>query len=71
MHLGNLSFSIQQDKISLLPVYDMCSMGFAPKNGEILPFEINSSPEDVCEEVTEMGQDFWAGILEDERIYES
>jgi hypothetical protein len=71
MHLGNLSFSIQQDKISLMPVYDMCSMGFAPKNGEVLPFEINASPEDVCEEVSEMGQAFWAGILKDKRISES
>nr|WP_320191226.1 type II toxin-antitoxin system HipA family toxin YjjJ [uncultured Desulfobacter sp.] len=71
MHLGNLSFSIQQDKLSLLPVYDMCSMGFAPKNGEVLPFEIKASPEDVFEEVSEMVQAFWARILGDERISES
>lgn len=39
MHSGNLSLSIKGNKFQLLPAYDMCSMGFAPKSGEALPFE--------------------------------
>lgn len=39
MHLGNLSFSIDGDAFKLLPAYDMCSMGFAPKSGgELRPY---------------------------------
>ncbi len=34
MHLSNLSLALQADQFSLLPVYDMCSAGFAPVNGE-------------------------------------
>ena len=41
MHLGNLSLSIQNNKFCLLPAYDMCSMGFAPGSGEVLPFRNN------------------------------
>ncbi len=39
-HLGNISFETHNDGFALLPIYDMCSMGFAPKsNGEIVPFD--------------------------------
>jgi hypothetical protein len=39
MHLGNLSYSIDRNVFRLLPVYDLCSMGFAPKSGgEVLPY---------------------------------
>jgi hypothetical protein len=31
MHLGNLSLAIEGSVFRLLPVYDMCSMGFAPQ----------------------------------------
>lgn len=35
-HLGNISFETHNNGFRLLPIYDMCSMGFAPKsNGEI------------------------------------
>lgn len=38
-HLDNISFKTHNDGFSLLPIYDMCSMGFAPKsNGEVTPF---------------------------------
>lgn len=35
MHLGSLSLSIDGDRFSLLPAYDMCSMGFSPKGAEV------------------------------------
>lgn len=36
MYLGNLSLSINKDIFRLLPIYDMCSMGFVPKtSGEV------------------------------------
>ena len=39
MHLGNLSLSLEGEVFRLLPLYDMCSMGFAPKSGgEVQPF---------------------------------
>jgi hypothetical protein len=41
MHLGNLSLRIEGHVFSLLSVYDMCSMGFAPKGGEVLPYFFN------------------------------
>ncbi|MFO7885191.1 MAG: hypothetical protein R6U68_10240, partial [Desulfobacteraceae bacterium] len=47
MHSGNLSLSMNGDKFHLLPVYDMCSMGFAPKSGEVLPFEFEPDRQDT------------------------
>jgi len=41
MHLGNLSFGIDGDVFRLLPTYDMCCMGFAPKAGEVPPFQFS------------------------------
>ena len=41
MHLGNLSLGMEGDVFRLLPVYDMCSMGFAPKGGEATPFQFS------------------------------
>ena len=39
MHPGNLSLGMEGNVFKLLPVYDMCSMGFAPRpNGELPPF---------------------------------
>lgn len=39
-HLGNISFATHRDIFSLLPIYDMCSMGFAPRsNGEVAPLK--------------------------------
>ena len=46
MHLGNISLFIKGAGFSLAPVYDMCSMGFAPRStGEISPFAF--SPPDI------------------------
>jgi hypothetical protein len=46
-HLGNISFATHREGFSLLPIYDMCSMGFAPKsNGEVAPLGFNW-PESV------------------------
>lgn len=46
-HLGNISFAAHREGFSLLPIYDMCSMGFAPKsNGELAPLGFNW-PESV------------------------
>ncbi|MDQ7015788.1 MAG: hypothetical protein Q9N68_05355 [Gammaproteobacteria bacterium] len=45
MHLGNLSLGIKGKGFKLLPIYDMCSMGFAPKSGsELSPYRF-SPPE--------------------------
>ena len=39
MHLGNLSLAMDGHVFRLLPVYDMCSMGFAPRSGgEVRPY---------------------------------
>lgn len=39
MHLGNLSLAVEGDVFRLLPLFDMCSMGFAPKGGgEVAPY---------------------------------
>jgi len=74
MHSGNLSLSIKDDKFQLLPVYDMCSMGFAPRSGDALPFEFNPAfQDDTLDEecrrsVQTMAYDFWENLSEDDRI---
>lgn len=76
MHLGNMSLSIHGDVFSLLPIYDMCSMGFSPKkNGEVLPFSyIKPDLPDIglakwqLESVEKMAEQYWHLILEDRRI---
>ena len=68
MHLGNLSFSITNDRFSLLPVYDMCSMSFAPKSGEVLPFEVTPPSGDTLEEALEMNLHFWTNLIKDQRV---
>jgi len=37
MHLGNLSLGIDGGVFRLLPIYDMCSMGFAPVRENVRP----------------------------------
>ena len=77
MHLGNISLSIEGDVFRLLPIYDMCSMGFAPKGDEIAPFHF--VPPDFGREqpvlseehfaaVRKMAHDFWESVAADERI---
>lgn len=68
MHLGNISFSIDGSGFSLAPIYDMCSMGFAPKStGEVSQFSFVppniddrlSLNRDTCSMIKEMAQLFW------------
>jgi hypothetical protein len=76
MHLGNLSLAIEGNIFRLLPLYDMCAMGFAPKSGgEVPPYSyISLEPkrvnitEDVIESAKIMAHDFWERVADDERI---
>jgi len=76
MHLGNLSLAIEGGVFRLLPLYDMCSMGFAPKSGgEIQPFafvptELKSTSisTDLIKTMKEIARDFWESVASDERI---
>ena len=76
MHLGNLSFSIDGGAFRLLPVYDMCSMGFAPKiGGEVLPYSfvppeykgINLDANSI-RTIQNMARSFWESVASDARI---
>jgi len=76
MHLGNLSLAIDGDVFRLLPVYDMCSMGFAPRSGgEVQPYAFAPQhPErlviddDAYDAVRRMAIEFWESVARDERI---
>ncbi|MDQ7058008.1 MAG: type II toxin-antitoxin system HipA family toxin YjjJ [Ghiorsea sp.] len=79
MHLGNLSLGIDGDVFRLLPVYDMCSMGFAPKAGEATPFQFSLPSEsqlnlsslninDTLEAALASAVIFWETIAADPRI---
>lgn len=68
MHLGNIGFSIDGSGFGLAPVYDMCSMGFAPKStGEIPAFSFAppnidaplSFLTDARPMIKEMAHKFW------------
>jgi hypothetical protein len=72
-HLGNISFETHNSGFSLLPIYDMCSMGFAPKNGgDVLPFQFKQ-PEIKTENnvdlnlIRKMVFDFWKFVANDEK----
>lgn len=76
MHLGNLSFAVEGDVFRLLPMYDMCSMGFAPvSGGEIRnysfvppePVFVNLQQE-MLPFIKDIAHDFWQRIAEDDRI---
>ncbi len=72
-HNGNLSLAVRGDGFSLLPIYDMCSMGFAPKgNGEVMPFKFTQPDlDDSLSEVKKarlMANAFWQSLYEDPRI---
>lgn len=60
---------IEGDKFRLLPVYDMCAMGFSPKSGEVLPFDFTPEIRAACpnEHQTEieqgMAHEFWDDVL--------
>ncbi len=75
MHLGNLSLAIEGNEFRLLPIYDMCSMGFAPKGGEVLPYDF--TPPDLTalsglmrQSIISMARDFWDRVANDDRVSE-
>jgi len=77
MHPGNLSFAMENDGFRLLPVYDMCAMGFAPKSGgEAPPFIFNPmapnfihlTSETHLDGIKKMAYDFWERVEKDERL---
>lgn len=78
MHLGNLSLAIDGHVFRLLPAYDMCSMGFAPKSGDeagqynfiapdIKPVITNKKTVDNIKQVA---REFWFRVANDDRISE-
>ncbi len=67
-HLGNISFKTHLDGFSLLPIYDMCSMGFAPKsNGEVTPFSFSTPDIDAPSslDITPYVNQFWQAIIDE------
>jgi len=76
MHLGNLSLAIEGNVFRLLPVYDMCSMGFAPQSGgEVPPYAFTAvQPRmvnldaDILEHIVETARAFWNRVTADQRI---
>ncbi|MCP4672679.1 MAG: type II toxin-antitoxin system HipA family toxin YjjJ [Desulfobacula sp.] len=76
MHLGNLSLAIEGKMFRLLPLYDMCSMGFAPRSGgEVQPFAyVPSEPKsskiskELIKSVKKTARDFWESLASDDRI---
>ena len=76
MHPGNLSFAMENDRFRLLPIYDMCSMGFAPgSGGEVSPYAFvpkDSIPVALTNEeyarVKSLAIAFWDKVARDERI---
>jgi serine/threonine protein kinase HipA of HipAB toxin-antitoxin module len=76
MHLGNLSLAIEGEVFRLLPLYDMCSMGFAPKSGgEVQPFAFvppepksTNISKDRIKPIKKLAHDFWKSVASDERI---
>ena len=73
-HLGNISFAMHRDMFSLLPIYDMCSMGFAPRsNGEVAPLKF-SWPVEVrakqvgVEGVRHCAEKFWSALVKESLI---
>ena len=81
MHLGNLSLGMSGNIFKLLPMYDMCSMGFAPAQAELKPLSFSQrSPnsrlnclqgnEAAQAKVHAMAHDFWRRVAGDSRISE-
>ncbi|MDH3346601.1 MAG: HipA domain-containing protein [Desulfobulbaceae bacterium] len=78
MHLGNISFSIDETGFNLAPAYDMCSMGFSPKStGEIPPFAFSEPDIDrhlelvnpkTGDMIRKMAHDFWTNLSESKLI---
>ncbi|WP_028577705.1 type II toxin-antitoxin system HipA family toxin YjjJ [Desulfomicrobium escambiense] len=76
MHLGNLSLALDGDAFRLLPVYDMCSMGFAPRSGgevRLYAFAPRHPQRLVINDETygaarRMAAGFWDSVARDGRI---
>ena len=77
MHLGNLSLSLEGNVFRILPAYDMCSMGFAPRGGEVEPYAFSPPvvdrglmliSNDTMRVVEGMAHDFWDRLANDDRI---
>jgi len=76
MHLGNLSFAMHGNVLRLLPAYDMCSMGFAPKSGgEVRPYSFQPNhpkriliSDHAYAAVFNAAMDFWDSVANDDRI---
>ena len=82
MHLGNLSLSMDGDVFRLLPVYDMCSMGFAPKSGEVPRYHFNPTNKSLLlstlntlphaewaiDDALKLAHVFWNSVSQDSRI---
>ena len=79
MHLGNLSLGMVDNAFSILPSYDMCSMGFAPARGQIKPFSFSpkanhsklnclAGSKAAHERVRLLAKDFWERVANDNRI---
>ncbi len=78
MHLGNLSFAMEDDVFRLLPLYDMCSMGFAPGRGGETPaysfvpprLKLVNLGNTAIDGIKAMAYDFWERVAGDRRISE-
>ena len=75
MHLGNLSLGIDGNVFRILPVYDMCSMGFAPRGSEVLPYDFTplalegtALNESGMNMALQVAHDFWERVTADSRI---
>lgn len=76
MHRGDLSLAIDGARFDLLPGYDMCAMGFAPKSGgELTPYafvpkhpERQGVTEEEYETVRRAAEYFWDSIAQDSRL---
>lgn len=72
MHLGSLSLSIDGDRFSLLPAYDMCSMGFSLKGAEVADLQLDALERTLKSKtfepnVKEAAIEFWNRVASDER----
>lgn len=76
MYLGNLSLGIDGSAFRLLPVQDMCSMGFAPEsNGEVMLFtyelpdvKATDFDEKQLSRALLAVRNFWNRVEKDDRI---
>lgn len=77
MHLGNLSLAMDGDVFRLLPAYDMCVMGFAPRANEVQPLHFPRPdlarlpmPETLREPFAARVANFWTAVAGDARVSE-